>query len=157
MGIKNQKIEIREKHEIKLAFINQTGMNGWEKAFDKIVKWANSKHLFKNSPARVVRIFHNSIRVAGEDNVRMSIGVEVNEEIITDGEVELCTIKGGKHLVGYFEVDDENFSEAWEKMIAFMNEHDYKKGEGSPYEIYYNNYKEHPEKKYEVDICIPVE
>ena len=30
-------------------------------------------------------------------------------------------------------------------------------GQGTHYEIYQNNHDEHPEKKFIVDICIPVE
>lgn len=157
MEVQNLKIEIREMPEIKLAFITQTGMNGWENKFDEIVKWANSNHLFKDREAKVVRIFHDSIRIVGEDKVRMSIGVEVTETMNIGKEIEFTIIKGGKHLVGYFEIDDENFGKAWDILLAFMYKNGYKKGEGNPYEIYYNNYKQHPEKKYVVDICIPIE
>jgi AraC family transcriptional regulator len=31
-----------------------------------------------------------------------------------------------------------------------------KKGENEPFEIYHNNYLEHPENKFIVDLCIPV-
>jgi AraC family transcriptional regulator len=38
-----------------------------------------------------------------------------------------------------------------------MNENGYKKADQNPFEIIYNNYNEHPEKKCIVDLCIPIE
>jgi AraC family transcriptional regulator len=38
-----------------------------------------------------------------------------------------------------------------------MNENGYEKADREPFEIYYNNFKEHPERKAIVDFCIPIE
>jgi AraC family transcriptional regulator len=37
-----------------------------------------------------------------------------------------------------------------------MNENGYKRADGNPFEIYHNNFDEHPEKKSIVDFYIPV-
>lgn len=42
-------------------------------------------------------------------------------------------------------------------LFMLMNENRFKKADKNPLEIYYNDYRLHPEKKCKVDICIPVE
>ncbi|GAB4450942.1 MAG: hypothetical protein Fur0028_06520 [Bacteroidales bacterium] len=42
-------------------------------------------------------------------------------------------------------------------LFLWMNKNGYKKADREPFEIYYNNFKEHPERKAIVDFCIPIE
>ena len=50
----------------------------------------------------------------------------------------------------------EEFPDAWHAMYDLVEEHGCCCGTGHHYEIYQNNRDEHPEKKWIVDICIPV-
>jgi AraC family transcriptional regulator len=153
----NAKIEISELPKMSLAYVTQIGVEGIEKAFQQIIKWAGSKGVLANADTHICRVFHDSFKVTDADKVRMSIGVVSPEEIKVDGEIGLSAIEAGKTIVGHFEIEPREFEKAWDSLFIWMNENGYKKVERFPFEIYHNNYKDHPEKKCIVDLCIPVE
>lgn len=65
-------------------------------------------------------------------------------------------VEGGKYAVGHFEITVTEFEQAWNTMCLWFTENGYQPGNGSTYELYYNDHNEHPEKKFILDICIPV-
>ena len=67
-----------------------------------------------------------------------------------------ATLHGGLYISGHFELDMNEFQSAWEAGFAFMQELGFSFADQPPYEIYHNNYMEHPEKKSIVDLYIPV-
>jgi len=153
----NAKIELKELPQLRMAYITQIGVDGLENAFDRIVKWARPKGILAKEGSDVVRVFHDSFKITDEDKIRMSIGVIVNDDILPEGEVGISTIESGKYLVGRFEIVLQDFEKSWNGLFLWMNDQGYKKAEGNPFEIYHNNFNEHPEKKCLVDFCIPVE
>lgn len=153
----NAKIEIKEMPKMNLAYVTQIGVNEIDNAFQRIIKWATPKELLANKDTNVCRVFHDSFKVTDEDKVRMSIGILTNQNLIVDGEVELSTIEKGKNIVGHFTIEPKEFEKSWDSLFIWMNENGYKKAERNPFEIYYNNYNEDPEKKCIVDLIIPIE
>lgn len=153
----NAKMEVMEMPKMEVAYITQIGVIGLEKAFERLIKWARPKDILENGEPNVVRIFHDSFKFTDEDKVRMSIGVILKNKISTDGEVELTIIEKGKHVVGHFEIEHKDFEMSWRSLFIWMNEQGYKKADKYPYEIYHNNFNDHPEKKSIVDFCIPIE
>lgn len=73
------------------------------------------------------------------------------------GEIGLTTIEKGKYITGHFEISLDEFEKSWTGLFIWMNENGYKKTEGNPFEIYQNNFNDHPEKKCVVDLYIPIE
>lgn len=153
----NAKIEMKEMPKMELAYITQIGVVGLENAFERIIKWARPKGLLAGSGANVVRVFHDSFKITDEDKVRMSIGLTLHNKVATDGEIGLMTIESGKHIVGHYEIEPKDFEISWNALFLWMSEQGYKKANRLPYEIYHNNYNEHPEKRCVVDLCIPIE
>ena len=151
------KIEIKEMPKLDLAFITQIGHNGMENAYDKLIKWATPKGLLENENLKVVTIYHDSFKITEPDKVRMSACISLNEKIEVSGEIGLTTIEKGKFIVGHFEIGINEFEKSWSSLFIWMNENGYKKADRNPYEIYYNNFNEHPEKISIVDFCIPIE
>ena len=153
----NAKVEIKEMPKRKVAYITQIGKDGLEATFERIIKWARPRGLFTGSGSNVVRIFHDSFKVTDADKVRMSIGVVVNNPVKAEGEVGLTTIEKGKHVVGHFEIEPKEFEKSWDGLFIWMNDKGYRKAERFPFEVYYNHYNNHHQKKCIVDFCIPVE
>ncbi len=153
----NAKIEIKEMPKMNLAYVTQIGVDGIENAFQRIVKWATPKELLAKSHTHICRVFHDSFKVTDADKVRMSIGIITTHEVTVEGEVGLTTIDKGKNIVGRFVIEPKEFEKSWESLFIWMNENGYKKADQYPYEIYYNNFNDHPEKKCIVDLCIPIE
>ena len=151
------KIEIKEMPKLDLAFITQIGHNGMENAYDKLIKWATPKGLLENENLKVVTIYHDSFKITEPDKVRMSACISLKEKVKVTGEIGLTTIEKGKFIVGHFEIRINEFEKSWNSLFIWMNENGYKKADRNPYEIYYNNFNEHPEKISIVDFCIPIE
>lgn len=152
----NASISIQQMPDLHLAYITQIGVNGLENAFNKLLRWAGPKRVLSQPGANVMRVFHDSFKITDEDKVRMSIGVSVGQDVKADEVVNVTAMKGGKCIVGRFEIPIEEFEPAWNSMFIWMNENGYYKADRNPYEIYHNYYMDHPEKKCIVDLCIPV-
>ena len=80
----------------------------------------------------------------------------VNSDVKVEGEIGKSTVPAGKYAVGHFEIKETEFEQAWNTMCSWLTESGYQPGEGYTYELYHNDYNEHPEHKFIVDICIPV-
>ncbi|HMW39077.1 MAG: AraC family transcriptional regulator [Saprospiraceae bacterium] len=150
-------IEIKQMPNLNLAYVTQIGEKGIESAFEKIVKWAMPREILSKRNTNVCRVFHDSFKITDADKVRMSIGIASDQEIKVDGEIGLTSIAAGRNIVGHYEIAPEEFEKAWSALFIWMNENGYKKAERNPFEIYHNNYNEHPEKKCIVDLIIPIE
>ena len=151
------KIEIKEMPKLDLAFITQIGHNGMENAYDKLIKWATPKGLLENENLKVVTIYHDSFKITEPGKVRMSACISLNEKVEVSGEIGLTTIEKGKCIVGHFEIRINEFEKSWTSLFIWMNENGYKKANRNPFEIYHNNFNEHPEKIAIVDFYIPIE
>ncbi|WP_274972062.1 AraC family transcriptional regulator, partial [Zunongwangia profunda] len=73
------------------------------------------------------------------------------------GEIRLTSIDAGKCIVANFTIGVHEFEKSWTGLFLWMNENGYKKADRKPFEVYHNNFNEHPQKKAIVDFCIPVE
>ncbi|RVT71734.1 AraC family transcriptional regulator [Flavobacterium sufflavum] len=151
------KIEIKEMPKLDLAFITQIGHNGMENTYAKLIKWATPKRLLENENLKVVTIYLDSFKITEPDKVRMSACISLKEKVEVSGEIGLTTIEKGKFIVGHFEIGINEFEKSWSSLFIWMSENGYKKADRNPYEIYNNNFNEHPEKISIVDFCIPIE
>lgn len=152
----NAKIEIKEMPKMDLVYVSSIGPHNLEIAYGKLIQWA-TPHGLINKQTRPVTIYHDSFKVTEHDKVRMSACLVLCNPVKTEGEIGLTTIEAGKFIVGSFEIAMNEFEKSWTGLFIWMNENGYKKADREPFEIYYNNFKEHPERKAIVDFCIPIE
>lgn len=152
----NAKIEIKEMPKLELAFITQIGHIGLENAYAKLIQWAAPKGLLTED-SKMATIYHDSYKITEPEKVRMSACLVLKEKTEVSGEIGLTTIEKGKFIVGHFEIRIQEFEKSWTGLFIWMNENGYKKADRNPFEIYNNNFNEHPEKKAIVDFYIPIE
>ena len=149
--------EVKVLDEIQLAYISHVGkMELIGNVFDRLVKWAGPKGLMSQENLRMVTIYHDSPKITDPNHLRMSACIILNNPTQVDGEVGLRTIEPTKCIVSRFEIAPHEFQQAWESNFVWMKENGYSKADKDPFEIYYNNYLDHPEQKFIVDLCIPV-
>lgn len=153
----NAKVEIKEMPTFNLACVTSIGVNGLSHAYEELLKWATPNGLLNNPEAKMVTIYHDSFKVTSPDKVRMSAGIKLDQPVETKGKVHPETIEKGTCIVGRFEITPQEFERSWSSLFIWMNENGYKKAARNPFEIYHNNYKEHPGQKCFVDLCIPIE
>ncbi|MFB9080160.1 GyrI-like domain-containing protein [Flavobacterium procerum] len=149
-------IEIKEMPQLDLAYITQIGHKGMQDAYSKLMKWAIPKGLLENQNVKIVTIYHDSYKITDTDKVRMSACISVNEKIKAEGEIGLATLEKGRCIVGRFKIQITEFEQSWSGLFIWMSENGYKKADRIPYEIYYNDFKEHPQRISIVDFCIPI-
>ncbi|GAF06024.1 AraC family transcriptional regulator [Saccharicrinis fermentans] len=152
----NANIEIKEMPKMELAYVSSIGPQNLEKAYGKLMQWATLKGLM-NDQTKMVTIYHDSFKVTQADKVRMSACILLNKPTETKGEIGTTSIENGKCIVGNFEIGLNEFEKSWTGLFLWMNENGYKKADREPFEIYHNNFNEHPESKAIVDFCIPIE
>ena len=150
----NSSIEVKYINKKVLAAVPSTGVNTMPQAFNQILGWASQKGLM-NEHAELATVFHDSFRITSPDQVRMSIGIMV-DEAANDHVVKSVTIPQGRYIIGRFTILMSEFEQAWTSMFLWMNENGYQKSASDPYEIYYNDYRTHPEQKCMCDLFIPI-
>ncbi len=153
----NATIEIKDIPELHLAGLTHIGITNVETTFEKLIRWGNSKGLLGDSKSKIGRVFYDSMKVTDPSNVRMSIFLTTDKPIEPDGEINSLTIKKGKCIVGRFEITPNDFEKSWTGLFIWMNAQGYKKSVDHPFEIYHNDFREHPEHKFIVDLHIPIE
>lgn len=153
----NAKIEIKEMPEMHLASVLSIGVQNVENAYNKLISWAVSKHLFPRENVKMITIYHDSFKVTAPDKVKIHACMLLDEPIKNDGEIFSETLSKGKHIVGSFFIGIHEFEKAWQGLFLWMNENGYQYRKTNPYEIYHNNFQEHPQKKCLVDFCIPIQ
>jgi AraC family transcriptional regulator len=152
----NAKIEIKEMSKMDLAYVSSIGPHNLENAYGKLMQWATPKGLI-NDQTKMITVYHDSFKVTEANKVRMSASILLDKAVETNGEIGLTTIEAGKFIVGSLEIGLKEFEKSWTGLFVWMNENGYKKADREPFEIYYNNYNEHPERKAIIDFCIPIE
>ena len=152
----NAKIEVKEIPEIHLASVLSIGIQNVENSYNKLINWAISKNLFPRENVKMITVYHDSFKVTAPDKVRIHACMLLDEPIKTDGKISPETLPKGKYIVGSFCIEINEFEKAWNGLFLWMKENGYEFRRSYPYEIYHNNFKEHPQKKCIVDFCIPI-
>ncbi|MDH7445866.1 AraC family transcriptional regulator [Aquimarina sp. 2201CG14-23] len=152
----NAKIEVKEIEELNFASITQIGIDGIEYTFDRLIRWAKPQGILDDPKTKMGRIFHDSFKITSPDKVRMSICILTDATFKEQGEITSISINKGRSIVGRFEITPNDFEKSWSSLFVWMNENGYKKAEENPFEIYHNDFREHPENKFIVDLYIPI-
>lgn len=155
--IMNKKIEIKEMPAMNLLYCKHMGdFSKIGEAYGKLIQWAGPRGLLSNPNLKTVTVYHDDPSVTKIENVRQSACITVNGTVKTEGEFGNLAIPAGKFVVGSFEINDTQFTESWNAVCVWLSESGYQPDDRNSYELYHNNHEEHPEKKFIVDICIPV-
>lgn len=159
----NQNInaQVKEFDEMALAYVRHIGpyqgdAELFDRLFQKLFAWAGARNLLRFPETKVMCVYHDSPNVTEADKLRISCCITVDPDTKTDGEIGKMTLEKGKYAVGRFEVLTDGFGDAWASMCGWMANSGLQPAEGVSFEIYYNDFRDHPEKKHIIDICIPV-
>ena len=126
----------------------------FERLFNKVMDWASSKNLLTEM-TESISIYHDDPEAVPAENQRISVGFTVPEGTVSEGEILLTELPESEFVVGSFEINADEYGEAWEQMMNYINEQGLIPT-GLMYESYKNDPREHPEGKHIVDICIAI-
>lgn len=154
----NCTFEIKQMPERAIIYCRHQGaLDQMQEAFANLMRWALPRGLVSQPDMRLLSVYHDDPRVTPIDKLIADAAMFVLEVIKPEGMIGSYKLSGGLYAVGRFELSMPEFSAAWKAMFDLLEENGCKCGCGHHYEIYQNNHDEHPEKKFIVDICIPVE
>lgn len=154
--IMDTKIEIKQMPELNLIYCRHMGaFNQIGQAYEKLFKWAAPRGLV-TAATKIVTVYHDDPAITTIDKVRQDASILVEGNVKVEGEIGKSTVPAGKYAVGHFEIKETEFEQAWNTMCAWLTGSGYQPADSPTYEYYHNNYNEHPEHKFIVDICIPV-
>lgn len=151
------KVEVKNMPEMKAIYCRHIGpFHLIGQAYEKVFQWAIPRGLLKPGISKTATVTHDDPSVTAIEKVRQSACIIVDEDVKVEGEIGKLTIPAGEYAVGRFELTNEEFERAWNTMCLWFTESGYQQGDGSTYELYHNDFTQHPERKHIVDICIPV-
>lgn len=154
----NAQITVKELQEIKLAGIMHIGeFDKIGNMYQRLIEWGNKKEMFSISDFSAITIYHDNPNVTQTSKVRYSACVTINREFKAEGEIRPLVIQKGNYAIGNFEIEAKDFPKAWESLSLWVLDNDYRFRDGDYFEMYLNDHKTHPEQKFIVDICIPIE
>jgi AraC family transcriptional regulator len=149
-------VEILDMPAMNVVYCRHTGnFEGIRFAYEKLFRWAGPRGLM-SADSKCITYYHDDPKITDIDKVRQSACLVVKDDVKPEGEIGKMQIPGGKYFVSHFEISQAEFQEAWDSTCLWLSETGYQPEDKGPFEIYHNNHEEHPEKKFIVDICIPV-
>jgi AraC family transcriptional regulator len=148
---------VKEMPELQVIYCRHTGaFNQIGQAYGKLMQFAGPRGLLGSPNAKTLTVYHDDPSVTEMDKMRQSACLIVNSDVKVEGEIGKMTVPAGKYAVGHFEIVETQFEQAWNTMCLWLTESGYEPGEGYNYELYYNDHTQHPERKFILDICIPL-
>lgn len=154
----NAHIEVKELQEIKLVGIAHIGeFDKIGSTYEALFAWAAQKGLLDAQNIKAVTIYHDNPRVTHMSQVRLSACLTIEKDVNPEGAVRKLLIQKGNYAIGHFEIGQELFPKAWDSLCIWVVENGYQFRDGDYFEIYHNDHRTHPQHKFIIDICIPVE
>ena len=152
------KVDVKEMPEMHVAYIRHIGpYNQIGGAFGKLMQWAGPRGLLNFPETKMLGVYHDDPGITEESKLQSSACITVPEDTKVEGEVGTMSIPGGLFVVGHVEINQDQFGEAWDKLMGeWLPESGYQPDDRPCYELYLNDPKQHPEGKFIVDICEPV-
>ena len=154
-------VRVEEIPEVSLAFIRHVGPYAGDtelfgRLFGRLFQWAGPRGLVSEAP-QLVTVYHDDPGVTDPEKLRTSVGLVVPDGTEASGEVGLMKLGGGRYAQARFEIDVEQYGDAWMSVYGgWLRESGYEPEDGPPFERYLNDPEQHPEGKHIVEICLPV-
>lgn len=129
----------------------------FETLWNKINTWAGPRGLLQQPDLKCLTTYHDDPEITDEQKLRLSVCISVPEDTKVDGEIGKMKIPAGKYAVGHFELNEDEFQYAWDFMYGeWMSKSGYQPDDRMCFEMCLNDPSMHPEKKYVVEIHVPV-
>ena len=159
------RVTIEEVEEKQLAYVRHTGTyETLSVEFPNLVQslftHAHSQQLLVGDENWVLAIYHDNPEFGCKEQFRTSLCLTVpkNKSIREDGVLASMNLVDGLYAVGHFEIQQEQFSGAWDYMYQeWLTCSGYVPRNTYPFEVYRNRPGEDGRNLIEVDIYVPIE
>lgn len=125
--------------------------------YERLFRWAGPRGLLQWPEMKAITLYHDDPKITDIDKLQQSACITIDPSVKVEGDIGKLFIEGGKYACAKFEITELDFTAAWTSLCAgWLPESGYEGDNRFPYELYHNDHTQHPEKKFIVDICIPV-
>lgn len=155
-------VEVRIIEEIKAIYLRHMGTyEEFAKVFHgmlgKLLNWAMARNLIDLDGFELFAIYHDNPNFTEKEHLKTSICLAVSRDVDVDGEIGKINIPSGKYAIGHFELNKNEITHAWDYMYGeWLPRSGFQPDHGYIFEMYVNDPNKHPEKKYFIDIYLPV-
>lgn len=152
------KIEEKVLEELTVAYVRHIGdYRAIGQSYEKLFAWAIPNGVLNQPEVKVLTAYHDDPAIVGLDRLRQDVCISIPHDRIVQEPLGKVQLEGGKYIVGCFEIKLEEFAQAWEIMCLYIVQHNYKLRLAKSYEFHLNNFREHPEQKVRVELCLPID
>lgn len=152
------KVEVKDLSELTVAYASHVGpFQGIPEAFERLARWAGPRGFFSVPGAKAIAVYNDSPETTPEAKLRSCACVTVPAGTEVSGDINLMKLPGGKFAVARFEINPDQFGQAWDALMGeWLPSSGYQPDDRPCYEVYIDDPKTHPQGKFVIDICQPV-
>lgn len=155
------KMEVKQLPATTVAYVRYIGPYAGDSQlfaglYQKLFAWAGPRQLLNFPETKCLCVYHDDPSVTEPAKLRTSVCISVPDDTKVDGEIGLMTLQAGSYAVCRYEIDDTQFTEAWSSTCGAIAAAGLEFADGLSFELYLNDHNTHPEKKFIVEICVPV-
>ena len=158
----NTEVEIQDLSSMHVAYVRHVGPYAgdaqlFERLWQKLCNWAGPRGLIQPPTTKMLSIYHDDPNVTDEDKLRVSVCLTVPDDTAVDGEINAMDIPGGKYAVAKFELNPDQYGDAWTSVYgAWLPRSGFQPDDRPAFELMLGSPDDHPEGKHTVAICVPV-
>jgi AraC family transcriptional regulator len=158
-------ITIENLEEKQVAYVRHTGTyetlaKEYANLIQMLLTYARKQHLLGDGQNWWLAMYHDNPEFGEESQFRTSLCLTVPEDIRVqeDGILGMMKLEGGLYAVGHFEIQQEQYSGAWNYMYQeWIWGSGYVPRNSYPFEVYRNDPYANENHIHEVDIYVPIE
>jgi AraC family transcriptional regulator len=158
-------ITIENLEEKQVAYVRHTGTydtlaKEYGNLIQRLFDHAKKQHLLVEGQNWVVAMYHDNPEFGEENKFRTSLCLTVPDHIRVqeDGILGRMKLEGGLYAVGHFEIQQEQYSDAWNYMYKeWITSSGYVPRNSYPFEVYRSEPYANGSPIHEVDIYVPIE
>ena len=162
LNINHAIVTVKQLQPCTVAYIRHIGpfigeTKTWRRLFDRLTQWVASRGLLKCPGSQFYTVFRDQIEITDFAKFKADVCVSVDAGTKAEGEVGVTTLAGGKYAVALFEIDADQYEQAWGMLYSdWLPNSGYQPDQRCCYEKYLNDFRSHPQQKHIIEICIPI-
>lgn len=155
-------VAVRTIDEMKAIYFRHTGSYKelskiFRSRLEGLISWGMARDVVDFGDLKPFAIYHDNPEFTEENNLKTSICLAVDDDVEVNGQIGKLTIPSGRYAIGYFEISQDQYPEAWDYMYGeWLIQSGFLPHKGYAIELYKNDPSMHPDNKHYVEIYIPV-
>lgn len=158
-------ITIADLEEKQVAYVRHTGTyetlaKEYGNLMQTLFTHAKKQHFLVDCQNWLFAMYHDNPEFGDESQFRTSLCLTVPDDIRIqeDGILAMMKLEGGLYAVGHFQIQQEQYSDAWNYMYReWITGSGYVPRNSYPFEVYRNDAHTNDNHIHEVDIYVPIE